>query len=79
MIAEECPPQRRNGEGWVPAPIPEAAGAWCSVHILGYNTRGWEHRARIEGTRVMKGLSRSQRAMGGDFQNKFRTTIVDVP
>ena len=78
-ITDECPPIGRNGDGWAPINIPEAAAAWCSVHILGTNTRGWEHRARVEGARVIRGSSRSQRATGGGLQNKFRTTIAEVP
>ena len=63
----------------MPVDIPEVAGAWCSAHILGDNTRGWEYRAGVEGISVMRGWSRSQLATGEAFRNRFRTTIFEVP
>ena len=75
----QCVTNRCNGASWAAVDIPEAVGAWCAVHVLGFNTRGWEHRARMEGVRVWRGSSRGQRGTGGGFRNKFKSAVVDVP
>ena len=77
-ITDECTSNHFNGVSWTSVEIPEMTDVWCAVHILGYNTRGWEHRARIKGWNALRGYRRSQRGTAVSSGNEFKTAIVDV-